>query len=129
MSGITQVGRGWRGHRLSIAGAPLGHSAETPTELGGGSPDRIPSILLACLALDSRFQGRPERYVSTLLVEALALAVEVSRRGRGRLIVVDAIDANAAAFYEHHGFIASPDRNRLMMKVSDAAVSIDLPWP
>jgi hypothetical protein len=102
---------------------------EAPSALGRGSPDRIPSILLARLALDRGFQGRPERFGSMLLVEALSLAVEVSRRGGGRLIVVDAIDVDAAAFYEHHGFSASPDRNRLMMKVSDAAISLGLPWP
>jgi predicted GNAT family N-acyltransferase len=102
---------------------------QTPSELGRGSPERIPCILLARLALAGQFQRRPERFGSMLLVEALTLAVEVSRKGGGRLIVVDAIDADAADFYEHHGFIPSPDRYRLMMKVSDAALSIGLPWP
>ncbi len=100
-----------------------------PAKLGRGSPDRIPSILLARLALDRHFQGRPERYGSMLLVEALSIAIEVSRKGAGRLVVVDAIDARAAGFYAHHGFTPSPDPNRLMMKVSDAAVSLGLPWP
>jgi hypothetical protein len=100
---------------------------QTPAELGRGSPDRIPSILLARLALDRRFHRKPERFGSMLLVEGLAVAVDVSRRSGGRLIVVDAIDGDAASFYEHHGFRASPDPNRRMMKVSDAAVSIGLP--
>jgi hypothetical protein len=48
----------------------------------------------------------------------------------GRLIVVDAIDAKAAAFYRRHGFAPCPGRpDRLVMKASDAAVSLGLAWP
>jgi hypothetical protein len=61
--------------------------------------------------------------------KALTVAVDVIRRGGGRLIVVDAIDPKASAFYQRHGFTPSPDPNPLMMKVSDAAVSIGLDWP
>jgi hypothetical protein len=103
--------------------------AQAPAKVGRGSPDQIPSILLARLALDSGYQHKPERFGGMLLVEALTVAVEVSKRGGGRLIVVDAIDLAASNFYLRHGFVGSPDPNRLMMKVSDAAVSIGVPWP
>ena len=96
--------------------------------LGRGSPHAIPSILLARLALDRRRQGRGEG--SLLLVDALSVAIEGMRDVGGRLIVVDAIDDNAAAFYRRHGFSPCPGRpDRLVMKASDAAVSLGLPWP
>lgn len=96
--------------------------------LGRGSPQAIPSILLARLALDSTRQGVGEG--SLLLVDSLMVAIEGMRNLGGRLIVVDAIDAQAAAFYRKHGFTPCPGRaDRLVMKASDAAVSLGLPWP
>lgn len=96
--------------------------------LGRGSPHAIPSILLARLALDRARQGRGEG--SLLLVDALTLAIEGMRHVGGRLVVVDAIDAKAAAFYRKHGFTVCPGRkDRLVMKASDAAISLGLPWP
>ena len=96
--------------------------------LGRGSPHAIPSILLARLALDRTRQGRGEG--SLLLVDSLTVAIEGMRDLGGRLIVVDAIDAKAHAFYRKHGFTPCPGRpDRLVMKASDAAVSLGLPWP
>jgi GNAT superfamily N-acetyltransferase len=96
--------------------------------VGRGSPKAIPAILLARLALDQSRHGRGEG--SLLLVEALTVAIEGMRDLGGRLIVVDAIDAQAAAFYRKYGFTPCPGRaDRLVMKASDAAVSLGLPWP
>jgi hypothetical protein len=96
--------------------------------LGRGSPHAIPSILLARLALDLTRQGRGEG--SLLLVDSLTVAIEGMRNLGGRLIVVDAIDAKAAAFHRKHGFTPCPGRpHRFVMKASDAAVSLGLPWP
>lgn len=93
-----------------------------------GSPREIPSILLAKLALDRSRQGRGEGGV--LLVDALTVALEGMRDLGGRLIVVDAIDDKAVEFYRRHGFIPCPGRpDRLVLKASDAAVSLGLPWP
>jgi GNAT superfamily N-acetyltransferase len=97
-------------------------------KVGRGSPHAIPSVLLARLALDRTRQGRGEG--SLLLVDSLTLAIEGMRDLGGRLIVVDAIDENAAAFYHKHGFIPCPGRtDRLVIKASDVAVSLGLPWP
>ena len=40
----------------------------------------------------------------------------------GKIVVVDAIDADAEAFYRHHDFQSLPGRaDRLVMKLSTAA--------
>lgn len=99
---------------------------ELPAGVGRGSPDAIPSILLARLALDQSLQGQGWGVV--LLADALRVALEAMRTAGGRLIVVDAIDPQAAAFYEHHGFTPVPENpHRLVIRVSSAAKSLSLP--
>lgn len=99
---------------------------EMPSKVGRGSPRVIPAILLAKLALGEQWQGHGLGAV--LLADALSTAVEAMRSIGGRLIVVDAIDDAAAAFYEHHGF-AKATANRLVMKASSAASSLGVDWP
>lgn len=101
---------------------------EVDRRLGRGSPHAIPSILLARLALGVTRHGRGEG--SLLLVDSLTVAIDGMRDLGGRLIVVDAIDVKAHAFYRKHGFTPCPGRpDRLVMKASDAAVTLGLPWP
>lgn len=101
--------------------------SDMPRKTGRGSPDAIPSILLARLALATSLQG--QGWGSILLVDALGVAVEAVRKVGGRLLVVDAIDDDAVGFYEHHGFARVPDNpNRLVMKASDAAKTLGLAW-
>lgn len=101
---------------------------EVSPRMGRGSPQAIPAVLLARLALDKSRQGRGNG--SFLLVDALTIAIEGMRAVGGRLIVVDAIDEPAAAFYCRYGFVPCPGRaDRLVIKGSDAAVSLGLPWP
>jgi GNAT superfamily N-acetyltransferase len=64
----------------------------------------IPAVLLARLAIDERVQGQGlGRY---LLEEALGLTLQLAQSGPValRLLVTDAIDEPAAAFYERFGF-------------------------
>jgi GNAT superfamily N-acetyltransferase len=97
--------------------------ADLPPRLGRGSPDAIPAVLLARLALDRSLQG--QGLGGELLVDALSRAVQASDVAAGRLVVVDAIDEAAAAFYEHHGFVAVPgNRQRLVQKVNDIAAAL-----
>lgn len=104
--------------------------SDVPAKVGRGSPDAIPAILLARLALAQGLRGQPERLGTILLLDALDVAVDAIRRAGGRLIIVDAIDANAHSFYEHHGFIAVPgDPHRLVLKASDAAKALGIRWP
>jgi GNAT superfamily N-acetyltransferase len=79
---------------------------EVPGRIGRGSPDSIPAILLARLALTHTLHG--QRQGGQLLVEALHRALDAVALADGRLIVVDAIDRNATSFYEHYGFTRSP---------------------
>jgi len=92
-------------------------------KVGRGSPDDIPSVLLARLALSQ--EGHGDGLGGELLWDALSRAVAASTIAAARLVVVEALDENAARFYEHHGFVAAPDRPFvLVQKVSDIAVAL-----
>ncbi len=98
-----------------------------PSKVGRGSPNVIPAILLARLALDRRLHG--EGLGAQLLVDAIGRAVDAVRLAGGRFIVVDALHERAASFYQRFGFQEVPDVPlRLVMKASDAAASLGLPW-
>lgn len=91
---------------------------------GRGSPNVIPAILLARLALDGSLQG--QGLGVELLWDALSRAVAANRQAAARLVVVDAIDERAASFYEHFGFEPIPGNpTRLVQKMSsiEAALS------
>ena len=97
--------------------------AELPPRVARGSPDAIPAVLLARLALDRSLHK--QGLGGELLLDALSRAVQASEVAAARLLVVDAIDEAAAAFYEHHGFVAVPgNRQRLVQKISDIAAAI-----
>lgn len=69
----------------------------------------IPGVLLARLAVDERVQGQGlGRY---LFEEALGLALELATSGpvAFRLFVTDAVDENAARFYERFGLARLSD--------------------
>lgn len=103
--------------------AHLVRRAELPQKVGRGSPDSIPSVLLARLALDRALQG--QGLGGELLWDALSRACAAADVAAARLVVVDAIDASAASFYSHHGFVAVPGNpHRLVQKVSDIAAAL-----
>ncbi|WP_067494230.1 hypothetical protein [Actinoplanes sp. TFC3] len=85
----------------------------------------IPSFLLGKLALDLPLHGLG--LGGEVLHDALTRVVKAANRGGGRLIVVDAIDEKAAAFYAKYDF--KPVRNdprRLVMKVATARKSLGI---
>ncbi len=97
---------------------------ELPKKLGRGSPTSIPAVILARLALDVELHG--DGLGGELLWDALTRARAASDIAAARVVVVDAISARAAAFYEHHGFTLIPDNpNRLVQKMSDIASALD----
>lgn len=83
-----------------------------------GGVEVIPAYLLARLALDTGLQG--QGLGSELLIDALQAIIAGADRAAGRLIVVDAIDDAAHAFYRHHDFIPIAAQRRLVMKVATA---------
>lgn len=103
-----------------------GHVVEKetlPTRVGRGSPDQIPTVMLARLALDVRLHGHG--LGGQLLADAMARAVEASRNVAARFMVVDAIDEPAVAFYERYGFTCIPGALRLVQKMTSIAAAID----
>lgn len=97
--------------------------AELPQNVGRGSPASIPAVMLARLALDTTLHG--EGLGGELLWDALTRAVAASDIAGARLVVVDAINPPAAAFYQHHGFTPVPENpHRLVQKLSDIASAL-----
>lgn len=97
---------------------------DAPRRYARGMPRYpIPTILIARLAIDRARQR--QGLGSRLLAEALRLAVAASDAAAARLVVVDAIDDDAAAFYRRWGFIDVPENpRRLYRKISDIRRSI-----
>lgn len=62
----------------------------------------IPAVLIARLAVDRRFQGTG--IGRELLLDAVRAAVDASALVGACMIVVDALDDEAARFYRRHGF-------------------------
>ena len=94
-----------------------------PRRVGRGSPEALPAILLARLALDTRLHG--ERLGGELLWDALSRCVVAANAAGARVVVVDAIDEAAASFYAHFGFRAAPGQPlRLFQKVSDIEAAL-----
>ena len=105
----------------SIAPTLVRRDALPSRSMAGGYGD-VPGFLLGRLALDRSLHGKG--LGSQLLLDALELIVDASERSGGRVIIVEAIDGEAAAFYEHHDFIRIGDSRRLAMKVATARAAV-----
>ncbi|WP_326548043.1 GNAT family N-acetyltransferase [Mycolicibacterium sp. ND9-15] len=101
------------------------YRAEPPSKLVRGMPGYpVGMVLLARLAVDQSQQGRG--IGALLLAEALRKAVAAGEVAAARLIVVDAVDEDAAAFYQRHGFIPAPENSlRLYRRMKDVRASLD----
>jgi len=76
------------------------------------------------LAVDEREHG--SGHGGFLLAEALVRAVTAGEAVAARLVVVDAIDDEAAAFYEHFGFTRAPEHpRRRYRRTKDIRASLD----
>lgn len=77
----------------------------------------IPVVLIARLAVDRSVQGKG--LGGLLLRDALTRSLEISERLGIHAVVVDALDAEARAFYERFGFLAlTDDPLRLFLPMS-----------
>jgi predicted N-acetyltransferase YhbS len=99
--------------------------AEAPVKLVRGMPAYpVGMVLLARLAVDQSQQGRGVG--AMLLAEALRKAVAAGEVAAARLIVVDAVDEDAAAFYQRYGFVRTPENPlRLYRRMKDVRASLD----
>jgi len=101
------------------------HRAEAPVKLVRGMPAYpVGMVLLARLAVDQSQQGRGVG--AMLLAEALRKAIAAGEVAAARLIVVDAVDEDAAAFYQRYGFVRTPQNPlRLYRRMKDVRASLD----
>ena len=107
---------------FTLAAHLLAREALT-SRTGRGSPNVIPAILLARLALDGSLQG--QGLGAELLWDALSRALAANRQAAARLVVVDAIDERAVSFYEHFGFEPIPGNpTRLVQKMSSIEAAV-----
>jgi GNAT superfamily N-acetyltransferase len=74
------------------------------------------------LALDQTLQG--QGLGGVLLADALDRVVAAADTVAARFVVVDAIDAAANGFYQHHGFRPIPHTVRLVAKLTDIAAGL-----
>jgi GNAT superfamily N-acetyltransferase len=75
-------------------------------------PRRIPGVRLGRLAVDKPYQGKG--LGELLLVDALTRAQRIYAEAGGIGLFVDAIDEQAAGYYQRFGFDASPDNPLLL---------------
>jgi GNAT superfamily N-acetyltransferase len=79
---------------------------EAVGSIGRNMPTRIPSVILARLAVDGAWQR--QGLGRLLLADAVARSVRVSGEVSARLLVVHAISAAAETFYSANGFTRLP---------------------
>jgi GNAT superfamily N-acetyltransferase len=73
----------------------------------GQPPNPIPCLLLGQLAIDQGWAGRG--IGTALLRHALERCVTAASLIGGRALIVNAVDAEAAAFWQRRGFLPSKD--------------------
>lgn len=79
---------------------------EAPPAMRRNMPDPLPIAVLGRLAVDQSYQGRGLGVA--LLQDAVLRTLQAGDILGIRGLLVHALSAEAQAFYEHHGFVASP---------------------
>ncbi len=105
-------------HRIELADA-------TQTRAFSGRRYPVAAMLIAQLAVDLRYQGQGVGRLT--LGHALGLLAESSRSVGFEVVLVDAIDPGAAAFYRRYGFKDLVDGGeRLFMTTKDLRRGFEL---
>jgi len=86
---------------------------EAPTPVRRNMPDPVPIAVLGRLAIDKSCQGRG--LGAALLQDAVLRTIHASDILGIRGLMVHALSGEAKAFYEHHGFVASPSQLMALM--------------
>jgi GNAT superfamily N-acetyltransferase len=115
---VIRAGRRVVGYYSLAAGSIL-HSAATG-RVRRNMPDPVPVLLLGRLAVDRGWHGRG--LGADLLYDAVLRALGAAESVGVRAILVHAISAEAKAFYEKHGFRASPVEPMTLMITIDEAL-------
>lgn len=90
----------------------------------GQSPDPLPCLLLGQLATDAEWRG--QGIGTGLLKHALQRCVAGATLIGGRALIVNAVDEEAAAFWQRRGFLPSKDdRMVLARSILDIAASLE----
>lgn len=85
---------------------------------GGKLPREVSAVLLGRLAIDQRDKG--QGLGEYLLMHALEAAMRTAEIIGVRCVVVDAIDAQAARFYQKYGFLALTTEPRRLVLALDS---------
>ena len=80
----------------------------------GQPPDPVPCLLLGQLATDSAWAGKG--IAIGLLAHALHRCVAAAKLVGGRALIVNAVDAEAAAFWARRGFLPTKDNPNLLVR-------------
>lgn len=95
------------------------HSVTRASVNGGwfarNAPEQVPAVLLGMLGVDERFKGHG--LGASLLRDAIQNAMKVASLAGARALVVDPTGPDAAAFYEHFGFMRLPGTSRMALKL------------
>ena len=79
---------------------------DAPTQVSRNMPNPIPVAILGRLAVDKSFQGKGLGVA--LRQDAVVRTAQAGKILGIRGLLVHALSIEAKAFYEHHGFVASP---------------------
>jgi GNAT superfamily N-acetyltransferase len=88
-------------------------------KLRRGMPEQVPLLLIGRLALDQAFQGIG--LGTELLSDTLRRCLAASEIAGARGVIAHAVDDEAAAFYQRHGFQRSPLGERVMLLPMETA--------
>jgi GNAT superfamily N-acetyltransferase len=103
----------------AISTAMAHRSALPSAKLRRGMPDEVPLLLVGRLAIDVSYQKRG--LGADLLIDALRRCLAAADTAGARAVITHAIDDDAVAFYERHGFLRSPFGERTLLMPIETA--------
>lgn len=107
----------------ALAAASVHRNLAVP-QLRRNSPESIPVILLARLAVDVSFQSRG--IGGAMLLDAVQRSLAASEIVGARALIINVMNDRAVAFYARYGFRSSPVAPHLLMAtIADLHLTIE----